>query len=501
MIATPIILGVRVAETAKPARLHGRQAEWDELTEFAAAPTPGATLGLVYGRRRQGKTLMLELLAQQTGGFFFGATQQSESQNLADLGAAIARQQGLGSPLALADWRAALGELLRLGRDRQLPVIVDEFPYLVATTPALPSYLQQALSPLGEAKEATRTRLILCGSALTTRSTLLGAGAPLRGRAVLELVVRPFGYREAAAFWAIEDPELAFRVNALAGGTPAYLEMSGGAGPRSVADFDRWVQRRVINPASAMFREGSLLLREDPSIADPTSYAAVLTALSAGRMRRTEIAADLGRPASALAHLLTGLQGIGLVEAVDDALRSKRTVYRITEPIVRLYQLIINRHEAELVAGRAAQVWERNADTVAAKIYGPHFEDLTRQWCLWHASEQSLGGVAARVLPTEIPCRAHRAGHEIDAVVWEHRTGAADRIVAIGEAKASMSPVTADELSRLEHLRTLLPADSVPTPPKLLLFGRSGFTRELAKAAAHRDDVELVDLSRLYHGD
>ena len=78
---------------------------------------------------------------------------------------------------------------------------------------------------------------------------------------------------------------------------------------------------------------GSLLLREDPSIADPTSYAGVLTALSAGNVRRTEIAAELGRP-SALAHLLNGLQGIGLVEAVDDALRSKRTVYRITEPVV-----------------------------------------------------------------------------------------------------------------------------------------------------------------------
>ncbi|MFC7242961.1 ATP-binding protein [Catellatospora aurea] len=487
-------------DASKPERLHGRALEWDELTDFVSAPTPGATLGLVYGRRRQGKTLMLELLAQQAGGFFFGATQQTESQNLADLGRALAEHRGLGSPLAPADWREALTELIRLGRERQLPVVIDEFPYLVATTPALPSYLQQALSPLGEAKQDTRTRLILCGSALTTMSTLLGAGAPLRGRAVLELVVRPFGYREAAAFWGLDDPELAFRVNALVGGTPAYLEMAGGAGPRSAADVDRWVQRRIVNPASAMFREGSLLLREDPSIADPTSYAAVLTALSAGKVRRTEIAAELGRPASALAHLLNGLQGIGLVEAVDDALRSKRTVYRITEPVVRLYQLIINRHEAELVAGRAEQVWDRNSDTIASKIYGPHFEDLTRQWCLWHASEQTLGGLASRALPTELPCREHRAGHELDSVVWETRSGHPDRIIAIGEAKATASPVGVDELHRLEHLRTLLPADAATPAPRLLLFARSGFTSALRRTASTRGDVELVDLARLYQG-
>ncbi|WP_327048583.1 hypothetical protein OG320_12280 [Microbispora sp. NBC_01189] len=43
-----------------------------------------------------------------------------------------------------------------------------------------------------------------------------------------------------------------------------------------------------MNPASAMFREGTLLLREEPAIADPTSYAATLSAISAGNHRRSE---------------------------------------------------------------------------------------------------------------------------------------------------------------------------------------------------------------------
>ncbi|WP_254550256.1 AAA family ATPase [Catellatospora tritici] len=487
-------------DLTKPDQLHGRITEWEELTDFVSAKVAGATLGLVYGRRRQGKTLMLELLARQTGGFFFGATQQSEHQNLADLGRAIADHRGLGAPLAPQSWPEALDELVRLGADSPRPVILDEFPYLVASSPGLPSYLQQTLSPLGHAKQHTQARLVLCGSALTTMATLLSASAPLRGRAVLELVVRPFGYREAAAFWRLDDPELAFKVHALIGGTPAYLEMSGGTGPRDRGDFDRWVQRRIINPASAMFREGSLLLREDPSIADPTSYAAILTALSVGHVRRSEIAADLGRPATSLAHLLDGLQDIGLVEAVDDALRSRRTVYRITEPVVRLYQLISARHEAELVGGRAADVWARNADTVQSKIYGPHFEDLARQWCLRHASPETLGGVAGRVLPSQLACRTHQTGHELDAVVWEARPGQADRILAIGEAKAGQGPVGPAELERLEHLRGMLPAEATPDPVRLILFGRSGFTADLHAAAATRDDVVLVDLTRIYQG-
>ena len=299
-----------------------------------------------------------------------------------------------------------------------MPVVIDEFPYLVSATPALPSYLQQALSPLNHAKEHTRTRMILCGSALTTMAQLLGGGAPLRGRAGMELGVRPFRFREAAAFWGVaEDPELAFRLYALVGGTPAYREMCGGAGPEGLADFDRWVARRLLNPASAMFREGGLLLREEPSISDPTSYAAVLAAVSAGHHRRSEIAGALGRPSSALAHLLSGFQDIGLLEQVEDALREKRSVFRVAEPVVRLHQLLIQRHEPELIVGRAERVWADNTDTVAGKIYGPHFEELARQWCFEHAAPESLGGRASWVRPTEIACSEHRRGHELDHVV------------------------------------------------------------------------------------
>jgi AAA+ ATPase superfamily predicted ATPase len=494
---------MEVTVITKPKRLFARDREWGSLADFAVSPQEGASLGLVYGRRRQGKTLMLELLARETGGFLFAATQQSEAQNLADLGAAYAAHLGLRQPVRFSTWPEALDEILRIGEEREVPVILDEFPYLVLSTPALPSYLQRALSPLSHAKEHTRTRLILCGSALTTMTQLLGGGAPLRGRATLELVVRPFRYREAAAFWGVEpdgDPELAFRLHALVGGTPAYKEMCGGSGPSDLDGFDDWVRRRLLNPASAMFREGSLLLREEPSIVDPTSYAALLSAVSAGNHRRNEIASALGRSASALAHPLAGLIDIGLLERIDDALRDKRSVFRIAEPVVRLHQLLIQRHEPEIVVGRGERVWADNADTVAAKIYGPHFEDMARWWCFEHASETTLGGRATTVRPTEISCREHR-GHELDVVVTESAAHGADRITAIGEAKGTLTPVGVPQLERLEHLRGLLPSVRVGALPKLLLFARAGFTDALRREADRRGDVELVDLRRVYRGE
>ena len=114
------------------------------------------------------------------------------------------------------------------------------------------------------------------------------------------------------------------------------------------------------------------------------------------------------------------------------------------------------------MAGREARVWARTAETVAARIYGPHFEDVTRRWCQEHAEDETLGGPPGSVRPTEIPCPGHRDRHELDIVVADDPAGG--RITAIGEAKVADTAMDVRELRRLEHLRGLLPAARVASP-------------------------------------
>ena len=77
----------------------------------------------------------------------------------------------------------------------------------------------------------------------------------------------------------------------------------------------------------------------------------------------------------------------------------------------------------------------------------------------------------------------------------------ADRIIAIGEVKATASPMGSDQLARLEHLRELLPGEGTAGQVRLLLVSQSGFAPALAQQAQQREDVELVDLERLYRGE
>ncbi|MGH3281218.1 MAG: hypothetical protein ACRDNW_19085 [Trebonia sp.] len=136
---------------------------------------------------------------------------------------------------------------------------------------------------------------------------------------------------------------------------------------------------------------------------------------------------------------------------------------------------------------------------MSAKILGPHFEGLARQWCLRYADERTLGGLPGAVRPTEVACREHQGGHELDLVVTD-APGGKSQILAIGEAKGTNAAVGQAQLRRLEHLRGLLPSARVDRPPKLLLFSRSGFTPGLTDEAITRPDVELVTLERVYQG-
>ncbi|WP_308307358.1 hypothetical protein [Streptomyces sp. ISL-10] len=225
----------------KPAEMFDRDFEWGELTRFAALPGPRATLGVVSGRRRQGKSFLLDAVTRASGGFMFTATETTEADALRQFGEALARHRSQPTPFRFAHWDEAVTELMRIA-DRGGPTVavIDEFPFLAKASPALPSIIQRALDPAAQHTN-TPVRLLLCGSALSFMGGLLAGNAPLRGRAGLELVVPTLDFRLASEFWEITDPHTALLTHAIVGGTPAYRrEFTQGDAPAGPYDFDAW---------------------------------------------------------------------------------------------------------------------------------------------------------------------------------------------------------------------------------------------------------------------
>ena len=74
---------------SKPERVFDRDREWNGLASFASNPVRGALLGVVSGRRRQGKSFLLEALTSVTGGLYFPSLEETEAVSLRTFSTAL----------------------------------------------------------------------------------------------------------------------------------------------------------------------------------------------------------------------------------------------------------------------------------------------------------------------------------------------------------------------------------------------------------------------------
>lgn len=491
----------------RPDDLFDREREWADLTDFVTGPPSGVSLGIIYGRRRQGKSFLLRRLVAATGGLYHQALEEGRSAALARVGDAVAAHRGLAAGhVTFRDWSDALRALLEppSGPPRTTPrtVVLDELPYLLAHSPEIASALQQLVDTQRDVRRGPGTALLVCGSAISIMSALLEGARAMRGRARLELVMRPFDYRQAREFWGVRDPQLAFTLHAVVGGTPGYRDVLGEA-PRSLRAFGAWLARGILNPSHALFRESEYVLAEDPRLTDRGLYHTVLEAVSRGERSPTRIAARLGRPEGALRHPLRLLEEAELLHRTEDVLRQRNPLLSVADPIVRFQHVVMRPRMTQLEERRAVEVWEAVQPTFSAQILGPHFEHLARVWTGRVAAEEALGGPVGEVGPTTVSDPGQRVQIEVDVVALaagerKHAKRAVVRL--LGEAKASERPRGLDDLRRLERARALLAASDRAdvSHARLALFGRRGFTPDLRRTAGARRDLVLVDLERMY---
>ncbi len=470
------------------------------LEDLLDSPSERPLLGLVYGRRRIGKSTLLHALVEERRGFYWEATRGETAVHLARLGEALGAHLGVGR-LAFESWEDALVELLRLRGERGIPVVLDEFGYLLEADPGLDSIVSSLLGP-ERGSVRGRARLILCGSAIALMSSLTAGQAPLRGRAAMELVMHPFDLRQIASVLGLtDDLLLATRLFAVTGGVVGYsTDMVGYDLPKSLDDFTRWIAQRVLSPAATLHHEASTLLAEDPALsgASPALHHSILGAIANGAVTAGSIGNRLRRPVSNLAPALNRLVAAGFVVRDDDPIRSRRPTYALADSFLQFHYAVLEPHGPLLRHRDPRELWTRRLSAIFdARVRGPVFEEQARTWVRRYADEATLGGPPDHV--GRSAAAVDGIEHELDVLVAadDGATQPSERtVIAIGEAKAG-ERVGRRQLHRLERTRASLGTRAAGA--KLLLFGCS-FEAELVEIADVRNDVEVVDLGRLYGG-
>lgn len=458
------------------------------------------TLGLVYGRRRIGKSTLLQALAADRSGFYWEATRGESAVHLARLGDALGAYLGVGR-IGFSSWEEALTQIVQLGAGSVTPVVLDEFGYVLEADPTVDSVLAAVLGAAGRRADPARTRMVLCGSAIAMMRSLTSGEAALRGRAGLELVMQPHDFRDAAKHLPSGDLDLAARVYAVIGGVIGYAtDMVDFDLPNAPDDFARWVVARVLSPAATLNREATTLLAEDPTLSagSPTIHHSILGAIANGAVTAGTIGNQLRRSVSSIDPPLKRLISAGFVVRHSDPVREQRPTYSLADPFLQFHYAILEPHGSLLRDRDPGTTWERKlAGVFDARVRGPVFEEQARVWVRRFADPATLGGYPDVVGPSTASIDGKECQLDIVAASDEGAAAASERqVLTIGEAKAG-EMIGVGHLRRLEKARVALGTRAAHA--KLMLCG-SAFSAELERESSARGDVELVGLDRLYHG-
>lgn len=328
------------------------------------------SLGVVYGRRRCGKSRLLrEILPPARTVYYVGDDREGTLQR-----ASLATEMGRLLPgferVTYPDWEALLTRWWREAPPGTV-LALDEFPSLVAVAGELPSLLQKHLD-----REAERgIHLLLTGSSQRMMQGLvLDRTAPLFGRAseILKISPLPAGWIEEALH--PQDAGRAVESYAVWGGTPRYWELAGDH-----PDLPAALRSLVLSPLGVLSEEPLRLLLDD--MRDTTQAASILSLIGQGCHRISEIAARLGKPVTALSRPLQRLQDMDLVTRelpFDEASRGgKRTLYKISDPFLRFWFRYVESNRSRLGAGLVDVVEEEIGQRIGHHV-GEIWEELAR---------------------------------------------------------------------------------------------------------------------------
>ncbi|MFW6192300.1 MAG: ATP-binding protein [Gemmatimonadota bacterium] len=375
--------------SASSPRFVDRQIELDELRALSARPGPA--LALLYGRRRVGKTYLLDEAWADAERFYYLATDSTPARNRMELIRELAGWTGRDhQPEDFPTWRTVFRHLAGLTGERPLVVVLDEFPYLMGDEDD--DVVSQLAAVWDREVRDRDLTLVLCGSTVGTMERLRSGDSALYGRIDWMARLRPFDYLDTARMVADRPAREAARVYGIFGGTPRYLSAIRPGEP-----LGSEVSRTVLSPRGEVHLQLAHLLEQEQGIRRTGEYRAVLAAVAEGNTGTNEIAGAAGLQGSphVARRALETLEELELVrrERLFDAGPRSPWRNRIAEPAVEFWHRFVEPSRARLETGGDPKgVWEDSVAPHLSTYMGRIFERMCRQAYVRHYEDWGLPG-------------------------------------------------------------------------------------------------------------
>jgi AAA+ ATPase superfamily predicted ATPase len=450
----------------------GRDIELELLDKLWNSPK--ATLLILYGRRRVGKTRLLTHWLQKYPGraLYWVAEPATALEQLRSFSQALYNFATPDAPaphdFTYGNWEQALRQVALLAQEQRLALFIDEVTYLIDVNTSIMGTFQKAWD---QWLSNSNLFLALSGSQMgMMQGEILSHQAPLYGRATAQVKLMPLPFSATKQFFPNYSNVDRVATYSIWGGIPAYWERID-----ETASVMENIRVHLL-PSNALMQEEPRILLQD-FINDPHNYVGILRAIAFGAHAQNEICEFTGLSRGFVSKYLAVLRDTGFVERqvpiTETSPDSRRGRYYITDPYLRFYYRFLAAYQAKLALGEQQQMLTTIERNLPEFIQTYTWQELCREWVL-RASARG-----------EIPLDIEEVGgawtrtQNIDVVGINNR----QKHLVVGSCQWDSSPADLDLIRDLVAKTAVMVPKDEPWALYYLGFASNGWTDDAIKQA------------------
>ncbi|WGS64903.1 ATP-binding protein [Marinitoga aeolica] len=433
------------------------------------AKTNKSELIVIYGRRRVGKTFLLENTFKNV--LFFTADLSNTLHLIDRFSKMIISEMGtLPTNIKVTSWDDFFGLLKALLMQKKYDAIIfDEFQYIPQQDPAFISIFQRWWDLEFSKKNIN---IILCGSYSGMMEKIaLEHNSPLYGRRTGQYKIMPMDFFDSAKFllnYSIEDKIFIYSIT---GGIPLYLNEFV-----EYNNSNNALKNKIFTPGEFLVEEGKFLTMEEFK-KDPSNYFSIMKAIADGKTTPNEISNFSGVENRKISTYLSKLLEIELIKkelpfSIKKA--KKKPLYYIDDEYIRFYFKYIYPN-IDLIYREHGEKILNKINSEKSMYISFTFEKIAKQYVERIESPQIIGKWWDKDI-------------EIDLVAIHEEK------LIVGECKYTNKKVDDRVLQKLQ-LKTYKMLDEIKFEPKEIiyyLFSKSGFEN-----ISESKNIKLIDLNTL----
>lgn len=459
----------------------GREKELSDLNELYQKQR--FQMFVLYGRRRVGKTTLLNEFCKDKQSIFYSAEQSNDKLNLDKFSSLVFQYYHETNLVAFSSWTNALSYIDERQKEKRMVLVIDEFPYLVRKNRALLSEIQHLID---HKLKNGNLFIVLCGSYMGfMEKEVLGSKSPLFGRRTGQLHMKPFSYQTSIKFLEDFSDEEKLQLYGAFGGTPLYLQQI-----HAEESVEENIKRAFLKNTSYLYEEPLLLLRQE--VQEPGVYSAIIETIASGYTKTNEISTKIGEDAAKCLKYMKTLCELGIVykeTPFGEKETSRKTIYGISDFMFRFWYRYVFANRTLIETGAKEAVWLKKIEPDYNNYMGLVFEKV----CMDYLMEQNAKGKLP-ILCTSVgrwwgTDPATRTQVEIDVIAKDGNE------YLIGECKWRNEKLDLSVLRNLKEKADIFNKNREHT--WFMLFSKSGFTQAVIEEAKRDDCLLLVDMDAL----